>query len=1784
MTSDNRETTGLEVAIIALAGRYPGASDPEALWSNLRDGIEPISVFTPEELAQAGVPAPLLASDNYVPSGFVLDDIEQFDAGFFGFAPSEAELLDPQHRLFLECAWEAMEQAGYNPVEHDGPVGVYAGSALSSYLVDLLQNRPEAIERTSSVQVLTANDKDYLATRVAYALNLEGPAVTVQTACSTSLVAVHLACQSLIAGECEIALAGGAAINTRGRLGYLHEEGSILSPDGHCRPFSADAAGTVFGSGVGVVVLKRLADALADGDHIRAVILGSAVNNDGSHKIGFTAPRIEGQIRVIDDALQVADVSADDISCIEAHGTATSLGDPIEVAALTRTFRAATDREQFCALGSIKGNFGHLDTAAGVAGLSKLVLALENGAIPPSLNFSTPNAEIEFEHSPFFVNAALRDWPANGKPRRAGVSSFGLGGTNAHVVLEEAPEPPPSAPSRRWQLLVLSARSANALEQAASRLASYLEANPETQLADAAFTLQRGRARFRHRRAFVCRDASEAVAILADARSQGMAQAADDTLDREVVFAFPGQGSQYPGMGQGLYRSEPLYRDIVDDCCARLEPALGIDLRRVLYPDPDETEAARERLRDTAYAQPALFISEYALARLLTSFGIEPVAFIGHSIGEYVAACMAGVFDLDAALDLVATRGRLMSEAPGGSMLAIPLPADEARGYLGDELDLAAVNGPSLSVAAGTDEAIEKLRQVLAANGIEAQRLHTSHAFHSRMMDPVVAAYTERVARVTLSEPTLPFISNVTGTWIERGAATDPVYWGRHLREAVQFSDGLAAILDNQERALLEVGPGRVMQSLVRQHPACGRGRPVVSCGRHVDDEREDDQVLFDAVGQAWVAGVPIDWKALHGDAGRRRIPLPTYPFERERYWIDSTTGSSARRTAGRHDVDARRSLDHWFYTSAWNRGGSPRPLAAATAGNERWLLFEDSRRFASAVGQRLEEMGCETTRVLPGPGFSREDGGFVIDPESPDDFRRLVAELVAGDLLPEVIVHGWSIDGCDTEPQNDASAAHRDFVSLLNLVQALQDAGVTKPLRLAIATAGLHDVTGGESLSPAAAPLFGLSLVIPQEIPSMRVVRIDLDSSALVPGTSVLDQVIDDCVRQPDPVVAYRTGQRWMQDLRETPIPALDGPPGLRDRGVYLITGGLGDIGSTIAEMLGREASARLIVTGRTELPPREKWEGWLDGHAADDSTSIRIERLRKVEASGAEVAYVAADLADEKQMAEAMRIGEERFGSIHGVIDVAGQLRGDSIGPLGSLSAEICREQWNAKLHGLQVLDAAIAGRALDFCLLVSSLSSILGGMGYGAYSAANAYMDAFARCRNREQGTAWLTVNLDAWMDAEARQAPESQRAQQLITAEEGGEVFRRVLSVSGVHQLFVSTTDLLHRYLRWVRLDLEESDAAGEAEAAPQHVRPETDTEYVEPATDMERTLADIWQSVLGIDRVGAHDNFYDIGGNSLLTIQLIRQFEAATGQPLHPTDVVHQTLAQLAASYATGDVVEQSIPAKKKPDATGTSYEVSPFYLESDSRRLFALERIPADGLGQGIVICQPHAHEYERSHRAHRELAIRLVRRGFHTLTFDYLGCGDSEGSHDEARMSNWLADTATAIASFKQRHGLERLSIIGTRLGATLALQAIAGRNDVAAMALWHPIIEGKALIQNYRQATVENGSAGSGRYAADVLDVNGYPFSSELVSDFEAIDISGHHLNNGARTLVLEHLGPSRSPGLDDFTAGLGTAAEYRPVTEAAVWDRDDLESPVPVAILDTIVDWICEASHAP
>ena len=868
------------IAIIGMAGRFPKAQNIDEFWRNLRDGVESISVFTDEELISAGIDPAANSAPHYVRAGAVLENIEFFDASFFGFNPREAEITDPQHRIFLESAWSALENAGYDCTRCESRIGVYAGASLNNYLsFDLNSDR---IGSASSFQTLIGNDKDFLTTRVSYKLNLKGPSVTVQTACSTSLVATTLACQSLLTYQCDMALAGGVSIRVPQKAGYLYQEGGILSPDGHCRAFDAKAGGTVIGNGVGVVVLKRLADAIADGDCIHAVIKGSAINNDGSLKVGYTAPSVNGQAEAVAEALFVSGVQPETISYIETHGTGTALGDPIEITALSKAFRDSTEKKGFCAIGSVKTNIGHLDAAAGVTGLIKTVLALKHKLIPPSLHFEEPNPQIDFTNSPFYVNTTLSEWQAGQTPRRAGVSSLGIGGTNAHMILEEAPTVAASGSSRPWQLLVLSAKTSSALETATASLAAHLKQHPDLNPADVAYTLQVGRKAFDHRRVVVCQNLDDGVKALDSPNSQRVLTHFQEKRDRSIVFMFPGQGAQYVNMALELYQTEPIFREQVDSCAELLKPHLGLDLRHVLYPSEEQTEQAVQQLKQTFITQPALFVIEYALARLWMAWGVRPQAMIGHSIGEYVAACLAGVFSLEEALALVAVRGRLMQQLPGGAMLAVSLPQAQVQSFLSQELSLAASNGPNLCVVSGSTEAIADLQNYLTAQNVACRPLHTSHAFHSQMMNPIIGEFTEQVRRVNLKPPQIPFISSSTGTWITATQATDPSYWARHLRQTVLFSAGVQELLKAREQVLLEVGPGRTLSTLVKQHPI--EEQAVLCSIRHPHDPESDVAFLLNTLGQLWLFGVQVNWSSFYAQEQRHRIPLPTYPFERQRY------------------------------------------------------------------------------------------------------------------------------------------------------------------------------------------------------------------------------------------------------------------------------------------------------------------------------------------------------------------------------------------------------------------------------------------------------------------------------------------------------------------------------------------------------------------------------------------------------------------------------------------------------------------------------------------------------------------------------------------------------------------------------------------------------------------------------------------------------------------------------------------------------------------------------------
>ena len=874
------------VAVIGFAGRFPRAANIEQYWANLTAGMDCFSEFTVEDIVREGVPLEVARRPDYIRRCPVVENPAGFDARLFRYSPKEAELIDPQQRILLECSWEALEHAGYDPHRFPGLIGIWAGTGLNSYFLKNIISRG-SFEETAVSQTIINNDKDYAASRIAYKMNLRGPAVVVQTACSTSLVAVSTACQALLTYQCDMALAGASFLQTPRARGYLYHEGDIFSPDGYCRAFDKAANGTVLGEGCGLVVLRRLADAVDDGDNILAVIRGYAVNNDGAARAGYTAPGVNGQMELVTTAMAMAGVRAEELSYIEAHGTGTQLGDPIEVAALTQAFKRSTDERGFCGLGSVKNNIGHLDVAAGIAGLIKTICALQHRQLPPTINIEELNPELRLEESPFYIVDRLTDWPQPRHGNRiAGVSSFGMGGTNAHVVLEEYTGRKKTVPSsRQWHLLPVSAATATALKTAAGNLSRYLENETDISIADAAWTLAAGRIPLRHRRCVISESSASAARVLSEPNAL-YATDGEATQDRRpLVFLFSGQGTQYPGMGIELYRNEPVFRNAMLECSRLIGPVAGHDsLTDILYSQNEETG---NLVNQTAISQVALFAFEYSMTRLLESYGVKPSGLVGHSIGEYVAACEAGVFSLEDAIILVKERGLLMQSMQDGTMIAIPLPEKTVREMLPEVLDLAVVNGPNISIVSGARGDMEMFENRLEEKGIMFRRLVTSHAFHSRLMEPAAQTFAEVVRKVKMAPPKLPMTSNLTGNWMSAEQVADPKSWADHLRYTVRFGDNLAAVAERfASPVLVEVGPGNTLCTIARQHDEAVSGLAGIPCARHPHQTASDRVFFFRALGSLWCHGAAIDLCALYADEKRMRIPLPGYPFERQPFWI----------------------------------------------------------------------------------------------------------------------------------------------------------------------------------------------------------------------------------------------------------------------------------------------------------------------------------------------------------------------------------------------------------------------------------------------------------------------------------------------------------------------------------------------------------------------------------------------------------------------------------------------------------------------------------------------------------------------------------------------------------------------------------------------------------------------------------------------------------------------------------------------------------------------------------
>lgn len=1808
----NLSSTALQgVALIGIGVRLPGIRTTKEFWQSLLKGQSTISFFSKDEVLASGIELDVVRNPNYIKAGSYLDNIEYFDAEFFNYSVREAQLMDPQQRLFMECCWEVIEQAGYNPETYKMGIGIFAGANISTYAMNLLTDS-ELQKSVDSLRIRHGIGNDYLTTKVSYKLDLKGPSMTVQSACSTSLVAIHQACQSILNGECTMSLAGGTSLITPQKTGYMYQEGGINSQDGYCRPFDRNASGTVFTSGVGVVLLKDLEHALQDGDRIYAVIRGSAVNNDGSSKIGYTAPSFQGQSQVIAEALAFAGIATEEVGYIEAHGTGTKVGDPLEVAALNHAFD--TSKRNYCGIGSLKSNYGHLGTAAGVMGFIKAALAVHYGVIPRTLHFEHPNPAINFETTPFYVVNQTIQWPSHFQDRIAGVSSFGVGGTNAHLILSSAPEesktgttvmPNVKTETVEEQLIVLSARTNLALTTMRANLLESLHSSQHS-LHDIAHTLQRGRKVFLHRDAWVCKnlddlraqlqkaleqplppitsdgnsttfviipgtaqlatlvsqlaqrypllaklvnqsmeslqanfhdnilnaakqgpiwqavmdhlyqtvlikffhhigasakhlvihnsrvlvglcvseaiDISEMFDILAhglssslsrqhltikvraphipiallcehlpsvdagvvnidiaaaldshqvpnelllqaiqmspqdtfvvdkyptdeilgdwkhflvplvcqrgtndtsilqalaafwkqgacldwdllspepiyrkvplptypferqrfwiplphekerltssltshktrgvpennhnaidlqDKQTQrwdllcfsdqkaenldsitrqavreiaaykekkskyllsqltpeqrsatwrqfavtsskvapviygdksflsGMAHNRDGQRADGVIFLFPGQGSQYYNMGHDLYEHYPVFAATIDKCAEILWEHLNLDIRKCLFGPEQETEKRNKQLRETYLAQPALFTIEYALARLWESFGVVPRAMLGHSLGELTAACLAGVFDIDTALHLIALRGKALHNMAPGRMLSVSLSEGMIHELLPKSLDIAAINGPHQYVVSGKTEEIEAFRQQLEQRGEACRVLHTSHAFHSRAVDKVMPGFLTELQKIAFHPPNIPFLSNVTGTWIGDREATDPQYWLQHMRRPVLFFENMQTALHSGQPFFLEVGPGNVLTTLYRQtHP----NRIQLSAPSLPNAKRKhaDEETLLSGLGQLWLRGDFIKWSQL----------------------INGYPNLSTAEIDSQHDKLPKKeeNVDRWFYTPAWE----PQALTGQQLEhNYTWLVFTHASSFDNEIIEALRKRADRVVLVRPGDSFSFnvDTGEYRVAPSDLKGYCQLFDRLAEDDLFPQKVLHLWSSLDKDFGPQSNDRLLAMGYYSLLQLAQAIELRSEARNIEIEVLSNELFVVEQTDTIRPAKSALVSPCQNIPRECSnlSMRCIDYGLPPQDCQVRERLISHLVDEIFSKSTTLLAaYRGENRYTRTYhREI---TTENHSIYRRGGVYLLIGGLGAVGRAIARYLAESWQATLILTGRSQLPEPDEREHWSTSSPQNLAPEEKLLMLQELVSLGATaVIYQQADITKRNQVVELVQNIEQRFGNLDGVFHCAGNTQTISC-PFQETTPGFSEIHIRPKLDGVENLYYALQERPLSFVTLISSNASLLGGMGFTAYSAGNWLLDAFAAHYYQEEGTKWTATNWDGWSrDAQLQTMARDYR----MTVTESHRALEVLGKCRRCPQIAIATADLQKREQLWMRrrsLDLYQRHKA-----------------VAVPIQDITATVAELWKEVLGVAEVDRDRDFFDCGGDSLLAVYLI----------------------------------------------------------------------------------------------------------------------------------------------------------------------------------------------------------------------------------------------------------------------------------------------------------------------
>lgn len=1384
MSDQETEMASTDIAVVGMAGRFPDAETPAEFWENLRNGRESSRTYTDDQLREAGVPESLLADPNYVKAGTPLDDFTMFDADFFGLGPKDAAIMDPQHRVLLEVAWETLESAGHPPEGFDGDIGVFAGCGMSAYFIYNVLTNPDLVNSVGTFLLRhTGNDKDFLATRISYALNLTGPSMSIQTACSTSLVAIHQAAQSLLQYECDMALAGGVTIEMPHRTGYMYKEGEPLSPDGHCRAFDHRCEGTIFGSGAGMVALRRLPDAIADGDLIYGVVKGSGINNDGAAKVSYLAPSVDGQAAAIAEALAVADVDPRSVQYVEAHGTGTPMGDPIEVAALNEAFGSANGPATI-ALGSVKPNIGHLDTAAGVAGFIKLIQAVRHREIPPSINFDAPNPAVDFAGGPFYINDKLSPWPDTGDlPARGGISSLGVGGTNAHVIVEEAPPlDRPSGPSpRRAKLLMVSGRNAGAVEGNTSRLAEFL-ADPDgpgasADLADVSYSLHTARHSFDMRRSVVATSSVDAVARLTSGDNNLLPTRQVFHDHANLVWLLPGGAAQYPNMGRGLYETEPVYREHLDRGLNRLLDEHGIDLKPILFPAAGEEEQAAKLLSPTDRQLPAVFISSYALAMVFESWGYKPRALAGHSLGQMTAACLAGVFDYEDCLDLVVLRGQLVETCEEGGVLSVNLAAAEVEPYLYGQLVVASINAPNLTVVSGTAKEIRDLTKILVDADVEIREIPLNTAAHSPLFDPILPAFEEKLRKVSLNPPAIPVACNFTGGWLTPETATDPMYWVRHFRNPVLFGQNISNLLAVEGTVFVECGPGRSLTAFARSSDDATPQQPAIAAMRHPDQVIDDDVYLLDVVGRMWAAGIDLDAESFYAGEQRCRVDLPSYAFQHEHYFIEPGTAMMTEG-AGVSTLHRGAEVSDWLYEVAWHE--EPAPGAGEALEPARWLVFKDGAGVADQLIQRLEGDGHDVATVVEADAFAKlAPRSYALAPEAGRvGYDEVLTSLVEADFVPDRVLHLWSLTN-DKRVRAGSSWFHhmqeRGFLSLVHLAQAMGDLVPDADQHWTVVTNGAQAVSG-DLAHPEKATLLGPASVIPHEFSGIEVSVIDADipqvraQSASVKAAAAAERLLakvqgkptatgsevadivafvarDITVAEPDPFIGYRSGRRFVRSYDRAHLEQRPAGSRLKSGGVYLVTGGLGGLGMSLAGRLARSWNAKLVLVGRSGVPERDQWDDWSTEHGPGNATSKRIRKLLALEEAGVDFMTACADVADIAAMERVVADAIDRYGRIDGVLHAAGVVEENLI----ALKTEHEMDKvLTPKVQGALVLEQVLARHDPDFILYFSSTSTALGIPGQVDYAAANTFLDAFAQRAKRAGEPERISLAWGPWRE--------------------------------------------------------------------------------------------------------------------------------------------------------------------------------------------------------------------------------------------------------------------------------------------------------------------------------------------------------------------------------------------------------------------------------------------------